>query len=243
MGASFSGPLHQHGERPARSIQLQVEGSRVRGSGQPASLSLLLGQRCQLVLPTLGAFGRVGREAAPQWSSRYGHRAPVAWQLMAPAARRAGGGGDHLSPQPRFVLSQQAQRARGSRLAALEHGGLQGALPSWTYLRPSQMLMRPELRPAPRYHPAAAICRNRPTKKYGILEGAPVAPRAASMRLPYLSLLGEDPLGQLGTEMMTSQLAESSYKTYGTGSVPFLPSVLHKVWIFWMPRLKLLLGT
>ena len=77
--------------------------------------------------------------------------------------------------------------------------------------------MRPELRPAPRYHPAAAICRSRPAKKYGIREGAPVAPWAASMRLPYLSLLGEDPLGQLGTEMMTSQLAESSYKTYGTG--------------------------
>ena len=77
--------------------------------------------------------------------------------------------------------------------------------------------MRPELRPAPRYHPAASICRSRPAKKYGIREGAPVAPWAASMRLPYLSLLGEDPLGQLGTEMMTSQLAESSYKTYGTG--------------------------
>ena len=53
--------------------------------------------------------------------------------------------------------------------------------------------------------------------KYGVRQDITFAPWAASMRPGYLDLLGDDELGQAAVDMLASQLAPGSYKTYGTG--------------------------
>lgn len=58
--------------------------------------------------------------------------------------------------------------------------------------------------------------------KYGVREDINFAPWADTMRPGYLSLLGDDELGQTAVDMLASQLAPASYATYGTGLRSFL---------------------
>ena len=65
------------------------------------------------------------------------------------------------------------------------------------------------------------VKRRRAKVKYKIRDDIKFAPWAASMRPGYLALLGDDELGETAVDLLASQLAPSSYKTYATGVASF----------------------
>jgi len=113
------------------------------------------------------------------------------------------------------VPARRVQLARGSRDAALERRGLQGALPAWMHLRPAQNAQRVDtdtlrtISSFPRSTKARQVQR-----KYALRDDVAQAPWATAIHNTYKGLIGDDELGRFALTLLATSKESGTYRNY-----------------------------